>query len=529
MKDRETRPLHLVAVLVTVASLVVTGLLAFAARASNESTERRLLREQLAQASASLTTSVTAIQRSLNAAVVAAAAPGTVNTAAFTRIVTPLVDPAGQFVSVSLWSADSSTPAAVVGTSPSIASASTEDRRTIFARAHPGTLAVATRLSLEPARIGYAVADVDDPSRLVVYAESQLPANRTAIRQRSDPYRNVDYALYIGRERRPDRVLASSLPVPLEGTRATRVTPFGDRQLLLVFVAHADLAGPLSRSLFWIIALGGIALALLAGLAVEALARRGDRATALAKENERLYGEQRDISVTLQRSLRPRDLERVEGVEIAARYEPAAGRSEIGGDWYDILELPPGRRLFLTIGDVSGHGIPSAATMAALRFAARGFAAEGHDPATVLARLGELLDVGDEAQFATVLCLQLDLDEGTILAATAGHPRPVLVEDDGARYLEVPIGPPIGMRAASYEQRAFPLAGSGMLVAFTDGLVERRGELIDVGLDRVLRSAGGPITDVAGLITEMARDGASQRQDDLAIVGLRWMSTTRVS
>ncbi len=530
MTPARPRRVHLVAVVVTLLSLLVTASLALAARESNDSTERRLLREQLAQAGASVATSVTGIQRSLTAAVVAAAAPGTVNTAAFTRIVTPLVSPQGQFVSVTLWESDATAPAAVVGAPGSLSEVPTDQRRSILARAQPGTLAIVTRLNQDPARLGYAVADVADSSRLVVYAESQLPDNRTTIRNRTDPYRNVDYALYIGRKGVPERLLASSLPIPLRGTRASLVTPFGDRNLLLVFVAHSGLAGSLSRNLFWMIGLGGTVLALAAGLAVEALARRGDRAAALAAENERLYGEERDIAVTLQRSLRPRDLREIQGVEIAARYEPAAGHSEIGGDWYDILELPPGRRLFLTIGDVSGHGIPAAATMAGLRFAARAYAAEGHDPATVLERLANLLDVGDEAQFATVLCLCIDVDAGTVVAATAGHPSPLVVEADRARYLDVPVGPPIGMRpSGAYEQTTIHLAGDGMLVAFTDGLVERRGEMIDIGLDRVLRMAGGEVTDVAALITGMAHDGASERRDDLAIVGLRWMTANRAN
>jgi len=92
-------------------------------------------------------------------------------------------------------------------------------------------------------------------------------------------------------------------------------------------------------------------------------------------------------------------------VEVVARYEPAVERTEVGGDWYDAMPVRGGR-LFVVVGDVSGHGIKAAATMASLRFAARAYAAEGCDPATLLTKLGMLLDVGYDAEFATVLWME---------------------------------------------------------------------------------------------------------------------------
>jgi serine phosphatase RsbU (regulator of sigma subunit) len=303
--------------------------------------------------------------------------------------------------------------------------------------------------------------------------------------------------------------------------------PFGDTHIRLDFASRANLAGWLSTNLYSIIALSGVVLAALAGFTLQWIATRRDRAAQLAAENAELYREQRNIAVTLQHSLLPQQLGGIPDVEVVARYEPAAVRTEVGGDWYDAMPVP-GDRLFVVVGDVSGHGIKAAATMASLRFAARAYAADGCDPAELLSKLGRLLDVADEAVFATVLCALIDPVRSKLVVADAGHPSPVLLDAGGARYVDVPHGPPIGVPNGTYQQVEIDLPAEGTLVAFTDGLVERRGESIDDGLERLLGRLPTPdisLTDLVFMLVDTVADAG--RDDDLAILGVRWTTTTR--
>jgi hypothetical protein len=508
--------------------LAVAVALAYTAGRSNDNTEHRLLRQQLRQASTALQSSATAIARTLDAAAVAAAAPTQVNTAAFSRIISPLVGNGAQFVSVTLWNLTDDAPLAAIGDPSSVLGLAAGERRALLERARPAELTVETRFAAgSGGRFGYATADVDGPTRLVVYAESALPRDRTAVRQRTDPYRSVDYALYLGTRPDHDRLLiASGPPASVHGTREQLVVPFGDTRLLLVFVAREALAGPLSDNLRWFILAAGVLAGLVSGLAVELLARRRDRALVLASENEVLYAEQRDIASSLQRSLQPRAVDDSRHIRLAARYEPAVGRAEIGGDWYDVVPLDGGRRIFVTVGDVSGHGLPAAATMASVRFAARAYAVDGDGPAVVLGKLSRLLDVGDDCEFATVLCALVDLDARTLVLANAGHPSPLLVEGGTSRFVEVPPGPPIGVGDRdSYQEMMVAIGAEGVFLAFTDGLFERRGEPIDDSLARLqswLGEAGDG--DVEEMVATMARH-ADEHEDDLAIVGVQWPMT----
>jgi serine phosphatase RsbU (regulator of sigma subunit) len=139
-----------------------------------------------------------------------------------------------------------------------------------------------------------------------------------------------------------------------------------------------------------------------------------------------------------------------------------------------------------------------------------------------------LLDVGYDAEFATVLCALLDPARSSLVIADAGHPNPVLVDGDGARYLDVPHGPPIGVPNGAYQQVEVALEDEGTLLAFTDGLIERRGEHLDEGLARLLGwlpSVDAPLTTLVSTLADRAvGDG---HDDDLAILGVRWTTTTR--
>ena len=523
------RRVYPVAVWAVLGILVVTAVFAYVAWSLNDRTEHRLLREQLLQAGGTLTGAGNSVRQSLDAAAIAAAAPTSTNIAAFTRIADPVVGPDRQFASVSLWAPDGTEPIVVVGEPPALLELSEAQRRVVLGGADADTMPVVNLLFAPSPRLGFAVQGDEVSQRLIAYGESVLPENRTALPQAGESYENVDYALYLGRVPRGDALIYASTPrLPLEGTRETMIVPYGNTDLRLEFASRANLAGWLSTNLYWIIAVSGVVLAAVAGVTLQWIARRRDQAAALAAENAELYREQRDIAVALQHSLLPDELEAVPGVEVVGRYEPAAERTEVGGDWYDTLVVPDGR-LFLVVGDVSGHGVQAAATMASLRFAARAHAADGCDPALVLTKLSMLLDVGHNAEFATVLCALLDPRRATLTLADAGHPSPVLADAAGIRYVDVPHGPPIGVPNGAYEQISVDLADEGTLLAFTDGLVERRHEPVDEGLARLLASFPTGVTSLTDLVSTVAESaGATGRDDDVAILGVRWTTTTRI-
>ncbi len=165
----------------------------------------------------------------------------------------------------------------------------------------------------------------------------------------------------------------------------------------------------------------------------------------------------------------------------------------MGGDWYDVIELPRGH-LGIVIGDVVGHGISAAALMGQLRTALRSYALEGHGPAQTLERLARFVQTMDEQAMATATYAVFDPETGEIALATAGHLPPIFVGADGARMIELTTGTPLGGFAYErYTEHKLSLASEEMLVLYTDGLVERRGtplqSMIEELVDHVERSA----------------------------------------
>ena len=132
-----------------------------------------------------------------------------------------------------------------------------------------------------------------------------------------------------------------------------------------------SLGGPLMAALPWIIAAVGLALTAAGAAATNRLMTRQAQTESLSRQNAVLADQQRGIAQTLQRSLLPDRLPVLDGIEVAARHEAGAQGAEIGGDWYEVVAVDADR-LLLIVGDVSGRGLPAAATMASLRFSARG-------------------------------------------------------------------------------------------------------------------------------------------------------------
>lgn len=233
----------------------------------------------------------------------------------------------------------------------------------------------------------------------------------------------------------------------------------------------------------------------------ELLSLAADR-IALAVERVQLFEHEHAIALNLQRSVLPEKLPSLDGVELAAAYLPGATGTEVGGDWYDAFELPDGQ-IVLAIGDVIGKGVVAAASMAQLRNSLRVYALDGMRPAAVLERLNWLCTTAGPT-FATAVVVTADPRSGRCRYATAGHLPPLLRRADGStELLERARSLPLGV-ADRLDGRndAVALGPGDALLLYTDGLVERRDQPLDRGLD-LLRDAA---TRAAG------PDGATARR-----------------
>jgi serine phosphatase RsbU (regulator of sigma subunit) len=159
-------------------------------------------------------------------------------------------------------------------------------------------------------------------------------------------------------------------------------------------------------------------------------------AAVLAVDSLRLHIEEHNLALTLQRSFLPDKALNLPGLQIAVRYVPSVANAEIGGDFYEFVELDGGE-LLVAIGDMAGHSIHAATVMVELRHALRAFAVEGNPPAEILDRLERVLRYFHPTEFATLCLLELDLARNVARIANAGHLPPLLVEPTRAAYLEV--------------------------------------------------------------------------------------------
>ena len=255
----------------------------------------------------------------------------------------------------------------------------------------------------------------------------------------------------------------------------------------------------------------------------EELARRA----AIAVENARLFARQRSVSETLQQSLLPERLPEIPGLATAAHYLPGGPDVDVGGDWYDVMQLPGGG-IGLAMGDVVGRGERAAALMGQLRNAVRAYSFEGKSPAEVMACVnGLLLDAGSE-HMATMIYAVLDPESGEVRMVNAGHPPPLLVSAEGAaRILEGQNGPPVGaLPTARYAEECTVLTPGATLLLYTDGLVEDRETSLEQGLERLRRAATDGPADPKAFCAHVVRRviGDAPSNDDVALLAVQVMA-----
>jgi PAS domain S-box-containing protein len=253
---------------------------------------------------------------------------------------------------------------------------------------------------------------------------------------------------------------------------------------------------------------------------------------ALAIQHARLYEREHRIAVTLQRSmlLAQDDIPQAPGLLVAARYEPAATEADVGGDWYDVIPTPTGG-LGLVMGDVAGKGLAAASMVSRLRSALRAYALEGHEPARVIEQLNRLVWAeGRDSQMATLIYMVVEPGESRIDWVNAGHPAPLLVNGNGSpHYLEGATSVPLGVLPfPSYETITATMEPGSSLVLFTDGLIERPGEVIDEGMAKLAARVQEAPDDPEALCDHLLRTlvPSGGATDDVAILMLRNLPVT---
>lgn len=315
-------------------------------------------------------------------------------------------------------------------------------------------------------------------------------------------------------ESRPALVAAVELP-PLPSGLFSTINSL----LVVPLVSSGELVG--------LLYLGAPAERRFGGEDLELLALAGER-VAIAIDHAQRYAHGRELVEILQRSLLPERLPTHPRLELAARYLPSGLAAQVGGDWYDALVLG-GERIGVMIGDVVGHGVRAATTMGELRNALRAFAIEGHAPGDALHQLERVVHTTfGPGMVATVLFLIIDPGAGMVTLASAGHPPPALLDVDGSvRFLEPEPFPPLGVDGHAVTiERSYPIAAGDTLLLFTDGLVERRREPIDVGLQRLrdaLHDGPGDVEELCDHV--LARTlGDHPAQDDVAVLAVRLLA-----
>jgi serine phosphatase RsbU (regulator of sigma subunit) len=216
----------------------------------------------------------------------------------------------------------------------------------------------------------------------------------------------------------------------------------------------------------------------------------------------------------------------IPGLEIGACYRQAGTAQQIGGDWYDALALP-GRRAYLAVGDVVGHGLTAAEDMTQLRNAGRTLAIAGYQPARILDELARVTDWATSGKFATMAAVIIEPDVSLVTYATAGHP-PILIrraKTGTVETLQAAGGPALCLPGdlPRYTEGQADLDAGDIMLMYTDGLIERRGEDLEEGITRVAERlrAWPPGAPVGSLCDQLiACLGTEPQLDDMCVLAV---------
>ncbi|MEU4338129.1 GAF domain-containing SpoIIE family protein phosphatase [Micromonospora lupini] len=313
------------------------------------------------------------------------------------------------------------------------------------------------------------------------------------------------------------RVAATRAPVTIHDVTPDDVV----NPILLATGIRALLGVPMlvNGNLVGVLHVGSLALRRFGPDDVHLLQLVADRASLAGQARTQMLD--RQAALALQRSLLPGRLPDIPGLDLAARYVPGHDLG-IGGDWYDVFTLPSGW-LGAVIGDVSGHGLPSAVVMGRIRSALRAYALDSDDPAQALTSLDRKIHHFEAGTLTTAVYALIAPDRATVHLSSAGHLPPLLaIPGHSTQPINLTVDRPLGVGRPLANRRTtvLDLPPGATLVFYTDGLVERRSELIDTGIDRladVVRS--GPAEALCDHI--MATSAEEHPNDDIALLVIR--------
>lgn len=516
--------------LLFVGGLLLFGALAVVSRRFESQSETRLLTQQTEEAGLVLTLAVDQYRAPLAAAARSAGVTdGDLDV--FIALMSPMVGEDEQmFRRAALFRVGDPEPVAQVGADPLLLDEASIER---LVGAPPEPLRIVDLLDAGRA-LGYAAHD-DTAADWLVYGERQLSAEPTVRRRNDEPFRDLNYSIYLGTEESPETLLgASTADLPLRGRRAVVDLDFGDQNLRLVSTARTELGGSEGQALWWVVLVGGVvASAGVAWLLERVLAGRR-RAQELAGVTETLLADQRHHAEQLQISLLPALTTAPRGVEIAGRYWPAGTVHLIGGDFYDLFQIDD-RRWGLLIGDVCGKGMEAAGLTGLARYTVQGAARYTASPSEMLRTIHTALAQRETTTFATACLIVLDVDPSggaRALVSLGGHPAPLVRRIDGT---VTEIGQPgsiLGWFEPDLHDVEVDLAVGDVLVLYTDGLTDAPGdqavplaEVTDLLAERGGSAQVGQLADEIRVLKRRRRPHGST--DDTALLCVRFVSPIR--
>jgi serine phosphatase RsbU (regulator of sigma subunit) len=244
-------------------------------------------------------------------------------------------------------------------------------------------------------------------------------------------------------------------------------------------------------------------------------------------DNARLYTREHATAVTLQRSLLPRNIPHVAGLELAHRYQPASRTAEVGGDWFDVIALKNGQAA-LVVGDVAGHSVHAAALMGQLRTTTAALARLGHPPEEIMGQLSDVVaEHGDETG-ATCLYALYDPASRHCRLTSAGHLPPALRRPDGStEFIDTAGGVMLGAGPSCYPTIDIDLPPGSVLALYTDGLIEQPGQDISTGMTRLAHTlAASPAPSLEHLCDSVLASLGTGARDDIALLLARTTTET---